>query len=87
MKIIRYALLGVIVVFSPLANACEAGHWVRSVSSNGQIVVLEDGSVWEVDSVDRIDSQLWLATTEIVVCDDKLVNTDDDETVGATKIR
>lgn len=69
------------------SSGCESGHWVESVSDDGQIVKLEDGSIWEVDSVDAIDSALWLPTTDIVACDDKLINTDDNETVSATCIR
>ena len=72
------------------SSGCEAGHWVESVSNDGEIVKLEDGSIWEVDAVeaiDAIDSALWLPTTEIVACDDKLINTDDNETVSATRIR
>jgi len=67
--------------------SCETGHWVDSVSDDGEIVKLEDGSVWQVDAVDAIDAMLWLPTTEITVCGDKLINTDDNETVEATRIR
>lgn len=66
---------------------CESGHWIESVSNDGQIVKLEDGSIWEVDAVDTIDSALWLPITDIVACDDKLINADDNETVSATRIR
>ena len=69
------------------SSGCESGHWVDSVSNDGQIVRLEDGSIWEVDAVDAIDSSLWLPTTDIVACDDKLINTEDNETVSATRIR
>jgi len=69
------------------SSGCESGHWVESVSNDGQIVKLEDGSIWEVDAVEAIDSALWLPTTDIVACDDKLINTDDNETVSATRIR
>ena len=69
------------------AFACESGHWVRSVQGDGKIVILEDGSVWEVDDGDTADTATWVPQTEIVVCDDKLINTDDDETVEATRIR
>lgn len=69
------------------AFACEGGHSVRSVQGDGKIVILEDGSVWEVDDGDTADTATWTSGTEIVVCDDKLINTDDDETVDATKIR
>ena len=68
-------------------SGCESGHWVDSVSSDGQIVKLEDGSIWEVDPVDAIDSMIWLPTTDIIACDDKLINTDDNETVSARRIR
>lgn len=68
-------------------SACEDGHWVQSVSSDGTIVKLEDGSVWEVDASDAIDSALWLPTTEIIACNGKLINTDDNEKVSAERLR
>jgi len=69
------------------SSGCESGHWVQSVSGNGEIVQLEDGSIWQVDAVDAIDTMLWLPTTEVVVCDGKLINTDDNESVDAIRIR
>lgn len=69
------------------SSYCEPGHWVESVLNGGQIVKLEDGSIWEIDAFDTIDSSLWLPTTDIIICDDKLINTDDNETVSATRIR
>ena len=88
---LRCKALAIGVLFSSLysttASACEDGHWIQSVSSDGTIIKLEDGSVWEVDSVDAITSMLWLPTTEIVACDDKLINTDDGEKVDATRLK
>jgi len=69
------------------ASGCESGHWVDSVSDDGQIVKLEDQSIWQIDAGDAIDSALWLPTTDIVACGDKLINTEDNETVSATRIR
>ena len=83
---ILFAAFALTAVAAPAFADCEDGHWVKSVSSDGEIVVLEDGSVWQVDSVDAIDSALWLPTTNIVACDDKLINTDDGETVEAARI-
>ncbi len=40
------------------SSGCESGRWVESVSGDGQILKLEDGSIWEVDSVDAIESML-----------------------------
>jgi hypothetical protein len=55
--------------------------------ADGSIVKLEDGSLWQVDGADTVDSALWLPTDEIVTCDGKLINTDDKESVAAEKIR
>ena len=71
----------------PRSLGCQSGHWVESVSDDGEIIKLEDGSIWEVDAADAVDSALWLPTTEIVACDGKLINTDDNEKVAATRIR
>jgi len=51
------------------------------------VVVLEDNSVWEIDSIDRIDSTLWLPIENIVVCDDELINSDTGDKVSATQLR
>lgn len=69
------------------SSGCEDGHWIESVSSDGSIINLEDGSVWEVDAGDTVDSALWLPVSDIIACDDKLINTDDNESVSAQRIR
>lgn len=66
---------------------CEGGHWIDSVIDDGRIVKLEDGTIWQVDSIDQIYSMLWLPVSDIVVCDDKLINIDDDEVVNARRLR
>lgn len=45
----------------------SGGHWIRSKASNGGLIVLEDGSMWEINSVDRIGTALWLPITNIAV--------------------
>lgn len=90
-RLLRVCTIGFVAALLAFASnaseACESGHWVKSIQADGKIVILEDGSVWEIDDGDVADTATWTATTEIVVCDDKLVNTDDDETVDATRIR
>ncbi len=68
-------------------NGCESGHWVDSVLSDGEVVKLEDGSIWQIDSVDTVDSSLWLETDDVTVCDGKLINTDDHSSVGAHRLK
>lgn len=68
-------------------SSCEDGHWIEEVLSDGAVVKLEDGSLWRVDDADTVDSALWLPTTDIVICDGKLINTEDNESVSARPIR
>lgn len=91
MKMLQFkaAAIGMLfaILYSTAASACDDGHWIQSVSFDGTIIKLVDGSVWEVDSVDAITSMLWLPITEIVACDDKLINTDDGGKVDATRLK
>ena len=76
-----------LVPFAAFAGTCENGHWVQSVTDDGEIVKLEDGTVWEVLGGDAVASMLWLPTENIVVCGGYLINTDDNEKVSARRIR
>jgi len=70
------------------SSGCEDGHWISSVSNGGEIIVLEDGSVWQVDSIDRIDTSLWLPTENVVICDESImINTDNGEKVNVTRLK
>jgi len=69
------------------------GHWVREVSGSGRFVELEDGSLWEIEPLSRIDSNLWLPIDNITVAESKnpsfpylLINTDDGEMAEARLI-
>jgi len=68
------------------SSSCEGGHWIEEVMGDGAIIKLNDGSLWQVDSADTVDSALWLPTTNIVVCGGKLINTDENESVEAEPV-
>jgi hypothetical protein len=68
------------------------GHWVKENIERGSMFILEDGSLWQVDRLERLDASLWLKITNISVVeatdgalgyDYLLINTDDDEKVHA----
>jgi hypothetical protein len=63
------------------------GHWIKSKSDDGDIITLEDGSIWQVDLLDRIEAKLWLPLTDITVIESAigylLINTDDGEQAHA----
>lgn len=66
--------------------ACESGHWIRSVISEGRIIELEDGTSWRVNDFDTLTSRMWFSTSNVMVCYDGLVNTSDNESVRAARI-
>lgn len=68
-------------------SGCEDGHWIQSIAGNGEIIQLEDGSIWHVDSIDTVTSSIWLPISNITICGSYLINTDDGEKVSATRIR
>ena len=70
----------------PASSNCIDGHWISSVSGNGQIVMLEDRSVWEVDAVDAIESMLWLPTENILICGSRMINSSNGKAVRATRL-
>ncbi len=67
------------------------GHWIRSVSIGGKTITLEDGSIWLINPLDRLDTMLWLPIDDITVLTSggiytytyTLVNTDEGETAHA----
>jgi len=42
-------------------------HWIQQVTANGKLLILEDGSLWEVSPIDIIYSAIWLPVSRIVV--------------------
>ena len=80
------SLLMIAIITISLNAYCESGHWIQEVSENGSIVILEDGTVYQVSSLDTIISSLWLPITSITACDYKLINIDDGEIVEARKL-
>lgn len=78
--------LGAIVLTNSSYARCEK-DWIKSKSSDGSVIVLSMGSVWEIDSMDRIDSMLWLPVDDVLVCDEGyIINTGSGEKVGARQL-
>jgi len=72
-------------------TAVGSGHFVRSVTSDGQSIVLEDGSSWQVEPGSRYTAADWQPDAPVTVRPARstaqypyeLTNTQDDEAVLA----
>jgi hypothetical protein len=86
------ALIAVVAILSlaatdrASAQICEDGHWIDAVPNDGRLIRLEDGSLWQVDSIDTVTSSIWLPVSDIIICGNRL-NEDDNETVHARRLR
>ena len=68
------------------------GHWVKKNVDGGTYMILEDGSLWQIDPIDKVDAILWLPISDITVTESSsgspgydylLINTDDGEKAHA----
>jgi hypothetical protein len=72
---------------------------VQSKTDDGSILVMMSGAVYEVLPGDNIDSALWLAPEDVLICEAPIsyqgrtvmtydiINTDEGEKVGAQRLR
>jgi hypothetical protein len=42
-------------------------HFITKISDFGRLIVLEDGSRWDVSSIDKAISMMWLITDNVLV--------------------
>jgi hypothetical protein len=78
------AIFGVMVA---KATACEEDT-LDTVSDGGDILIMVSGKVYQVDSGDDVDSQLWLAAEDVIICGNTIINKNENgEKVSAVRIR
>jgi hypothetical protein len=55
---------------------------ISEIKYDGRLIILEDGSRWEVDSVDASTSEFWGEFSKVVVIDGEMYNIEDAEKVS-----
>jgi len=61
---------------------------ISEVKGNGAILIMLDGSIYEVDSIDEIYTSLWLGISDgILISGTTLINFDSDEAVTVYRIK
>jgi hypothetical protein len=70
-----------------MGKPMESEHRIKSVGCGGEIVILDDDSVWTIAPHDRLHTMVWLSLTPIAVGDCQLINTEDGQAVAAERIR
>jgi len=69
-------------------------YTIESIMDEGNLIKMDDGSLWQVSPFDVSDTAIWLESSEITVIQSKdpaypykLINADEHETVHARLLR
>jgi hypothetical protein len=73
-----------ILLLANQAQACDEAT-IDHISANGDIIELDDGTEWEVSPRDQATVLSWSEGDDVLVCDDKIINKDDGETIDVTE--
>ena len=55
---------------------------IEDIKYDGRLIVLDDGTRWEVDAVDAITADMWLTSDKVVVIDSEMFKLDELEKVS-----
>lgn len=69
----------------PSGSASET--FITDVSSDGSVVKLTDGSIYEIDALGQIKTMLWLPTQKVLKQADGLLNLNKGQSVKATALK
>ncbi|HFU76689.1 MAG TPA: hypothetical protein ENK66_10635 [Arcobacter sp.] len=58
---------------------------IDDVKLDGRLIILDDGTYWEVDEFDIYTSNMWSFTDKVVVIDDEMYKLDDMEKVSVSQ--
>jgi len=78
---------------SQIYLGANSKHWISKKIDGGEFIKLEDGSLWKISLIDKINTMLWLPIEDVVVTESenplypyKLINTDSGNTADAELI-
>ncbi|HYV27873.1 MAG TPA: hypothetical protein VFA77_10095 [Candidatus Eisenbacteria bacterium] len=55
---------------------------IQDIKYDGRLIILDDGTRWEVEAIDSTTAEMWSPFDKVVVIDDEMYKLDDMEKVG-----
>lgn len=55
---------------------------IEDIKYDGRLVILDDGTRWEVDALDAVTADMWSPMDKVVVIDDEMFKLDEFEKVA-----
>jgi hypothetical protein len=84
MKKILSILILLLVNISPVFSY-TVENTIQGVYADGKLIKMLDGSVYKIFDYDAVTSSIWLPYTDVIITDNEIINTDDDERVEYIK--
>jgi len=47
-------------------------NWIKEIKESGKIIILDDSTIWEVDTFNRIDVRMWMRFDNVTVSGNKM---------------
>jgi hypothetical protein len=70
--------LGMALVFAAPAAAANCDEdTLETVSDDGDILTMQSGRVYQVNSADTVDTQWWLSAEDVLICNGVMINKDE----------
>ena len=80
-----FLIIIVALVPHPAFAGCDADT-IETISEDGDLIVLQSGLSYDVDLTDQSTAAQWSENEDVLVCDDKIINKDENgEAVGVSQ--
>jgi hypothetical protein len=76
-KTILLTSIAALFLATGTAHACDEAS-IDHISANGDIIELDDGTEWEVSPGDQTTVLSWSEGDDVLVCNNKIINKDED---------
>ncbi|MCE2752654.1 MAG: hypothetical protein LW720_12285 [Pirellula sp.] len=71
--------------FKMLQIASSENGTIDEIKYDGHIIIMDDGTRWEVDDIDTGTAEFWDTGDRVVVVDDRMYRLDESESVAVQK--
>lgn len=59
---------------------------IDEIKYSGRLIILDDGTRWEVDELDADTADMWSSTDKVLVIDDEMYNLDQLEKISVEQV-
>jgi hypothetical protein len=62
-----------ISILNQLKEIIIMKNWIKEIIDSGRVIILDDSSKWEVDTLDRIEARFWMRLDNVTIAGNKMI--------------